>query len=779
MGKEIFDSITSKLATQVPLFAKALVTQGLEYVGTTPYSVTPFLMKKALDEYILPRLYTYGKGATPIDAIGEGIIRTDANGNILEISPVLLNLLGLKERGKVSSQHNRETLIEFGILHPPSERWDPGRKCISQKVELPPPNIRTIEVLITPILNPENEIKEFHYLVRDITLSDGLLREIFDLYENQEKKIQQGTRHLHETEHLGNFLVQELDRQRVLNLITEKTAHLVGAETVFVTMILPGGKAYSYPAAYGEDADLIVGGELPMETGLCGWVLKHKRPLLVSDLAKDKRAVVGGVLKDKFKSAMYLPLFNQGKIIGGLTALSEERDSKFSEQDLKLLSIFANHASIAIENASLYSDLKQNRDFLETIINNVGVGIIVLDRELKVISVNKTFSSITDKDQAEFIGTQCYESIHGRKAPCKNCHVLKTFSTGRPIQRTEKWKKKNGEDVHVDINSYPIFSSDGEVIQSIETINDITEFKKMEAERIAQTEELQKLSQELEQKVKDRTGELDLKNKELKEANRMLRDLDIKKTDFLNIVAHDLRTPLTSITSYADLLLRYKDEPQETQNEFLTIIKTEGLRLGNLINDYLDLSKIEAGLLDFKEETLDLNKLIVHCKSLFEGQGKIMEIHLDFDSEEMILVQGDRERLIQALINLLSNAFKFTPRGGRIAIQYQRCSKEDLETLPLPDHTPPLSEMVEMVMVRLTDTGPGIPEEHHRDIFEKFKQIRTSSNKDLRGTGLGLPIAKNIIERHGGRLWVESRPGDGTTFAILLPVLCKPSYNLQ
>ncbi len=779
MGKEIFDSITSKLATQIPLFAKALVTQGLEYVGTTPYSVTPFLMKKALDEYILPRLHTYGKGATPIDAIGEGIIRTDTNGNILEISPVLLHLLNLKKRGKTSSQYNKEALIEFGILHPPGERWDPGRKCISQKVELPPPNKRTIEVLITPILNPEKEIEEFRYLVRDITLSDGLLREIFDLYENLEKKIQEGTRHLHETERLGNILVQELDRERVLNLITEKTAHLVGAETVFVTMILPGGEAYYYPAAYGENAELIVGGELPMETGLCGWVLQNKRPLLITDLEKDKRAVVGGALKGKFKSAIYLPLFNQGEIIGGLSALGKKGDSKFSEQDLKLLNIFANHASIAIENASLYSDLKQSRDFLETIVNNVGVGIIVLDRELKIISANKTISSIVGQDQTEFSGTKCYESIHGRKTPCKDCHALKTFSTGRPFQRTSKGKKKDGKDFHVEINSYPIFSSDGEVIQTIETIKDITEFKKLEAERIAQTEELRKLSQELEQKVKDRTVELDLKNKELEKANRMLRDLDIKKSDFLNIVAHDLRTPLTSITSYADLLLRYKNEPQETQDEFLTIIKTEGLRLGNLINDYLDLSKIEAGLLDFKSDTLDLHKLIAHCSSLFEGQGKMMEIHFDLNSKKSISLEGDRERLIQAFVNLLSNAFKFTPRGGSISIQHQRCSPKDLKILTLPKYVPSLPEKVEMVMIRLTDTGPGIPEEHHQEIFEKFKQVRTSSNKDLRGSGLGLPIAKNIIEQHGGRLWVESQPGKGTTFVILLPVLCKPAYNLR
>ena len=775
MGREIFDSITSKLAAQVPLFAKSIVTQGLKSVGADPYSVTPSLMIKALNEYILPRLHSYGKGAEPIDLIGEGFIRTTSRGEILEISPIILHMLNLHGRGESDLQEVRDTLIRLGILYPPGEAWNPRKKCVSQKVEIPAPNRRIMEVLITPVLNQAQEVEEFQYILRDITLSEGLFQEIMDLYDNLDKKVHEHSAELRETECLGALLVQELDRTHVLNLITEKAAHLVGAETVFVMMISPDARSYTYPAAYGIDAEQIIGGELPMEIGPCGWVLKNKKPLIINDLEKGGKTVAGGALKRLVKSAVYLPLFKAGEIIGGIAAVGKKQSPAFSEQDFKLLNIFSNYASIAIENASLYSDIKQNKEFLETIFNGVGVGIVVLSPELRIFSANRAIRALSGHKEEDLTGSHCFERFHGCPSPCADCPAVKTFSTGRPAQNNSTGRNIKGETIHVEINTYPLFNESGEVIQVIETVKDITELKKLEEARIANTEELRRLSSDLERKVGERTWELDLKNQELEEANRALRDMDRKKTEFLNIVAHDLRTPLTSIISYADLLLRYKNEPEQTRNEFLNIIKTEGLRLGNLVNDYLDLSKIESGLMNFKKEPLDLTELIGHCVSLFEGQGKIMGIQLrqELDHPERFMTMGDRGKLIQAFVNLLGNAFKFTPRGGTITIRQQRLSPED--SLNLPEYVEPITTQQEMMMVRLTDTGPGIAGEHHKKIFEKFYQIQNDPAKTFSGSGLGLSISKNIIERHQGRIWVESEIGSGATFIMLLPVSNKMS----
>ncbi|MEK6777439.1 MAG: ATP-binding protein [bacterium] len=777
MGKEIFDSITSKLATQVPLFAKSLVTQGLKHVGTDPYSVTPSLMMKALNEYILPRIHSYGKGAEPMDLIGEGIIRTTPMGDILEISPVILSMLNLHGLGKSNHDGIRDSLIKQGILYPSGEAWNPRRKCISQKVEIQSPNRRTIEVLITPALNQAQEVVEFSYILRDITLSEGLFQEILDLYENLEKKIHEGSEELRETEHLGTLLVQELDRQHVLNLITEKAAHLVGAETVFLIMISPDAKSYTYPAAYGIDAEQIIGGELPMEIGPCGQVLKNKKPLIINNLQKDGQMVAGGALKRPVKAAIYLPIFQKGDIIGGIAAIGKKNAPAFSEQDFKLLNIFANYASIAIENASLYSNINKTKEFLETIFNGVGVGIVVLSPELRILSANRAIRSMSGHKEEDLIGSHCFERFHGSPSPCADCPAVRTFSKGQAAQKDSTSRNTKGETVHLELNTYPLFNKSGEVIQVIETSKDITQLKKLEEERIVKTEQLRKLSFELEQKVRERTLELDLKNQALEKANLTLRDLDCKKTEFLNIVAHDLRTPLTSIISYADLLLRYKNESEQTREEFLNIIKTEGFRLGNLVNDYLDLSKIESGNMNFRKGLLDLNELIKHCLSLFEGQSKIMKIQLqqEFDHKERFMIMGDRDKLLQVFINILSNAFKFTPRGGTITIRQQMVSPEDSLSLGLPEYAAPLTLKQQMVMIRLTDTGPGIAEEHHKGIFEKFYHIQDVPNQIPSGTGLGLSISKNIIELHEGRIWVESSIGSGATFIIILPASSKTS----
>lgn len=777
MGNAIFDSITSKLATQAPMFAKVLVTQGLESVGADPDSVTPYLMKKALDEYILPRLHAYGKGFEPIDCIGEGIIRTGPGDEILEISPAILYFLNLRKKPGLTPAELKDALRQSGILHRPEEPRDLHRKCTSRKLQLPPPNQRTLEVLIAPMLNPARELEEVRYIVRDVTLSEGLLQEILELNKNLEKRIDERTEALQETERLGSLLVRELDRQRVLDLITEKAAHLVGAESVFVTMVSPDGQSYHYPAAYGLDAEKIIGGELPMEIGLCGWVLQHERPILIDNMEKDSRVVVGGVLDRKIKSAIYLPLFKQGQIVGGLAALGKKEGPGFSEEDMKLLSIFASHASIAIENAALYSEIKRNKEFLETIFNGVGVGITVLDPNMKIVTANQAIQIMSGHDVAHLQGAHCYKLFHGFTSPCADCPAQKTLLTEQPAQGSSKGRDRKGQDIYVKLNTYPVLNAAGEMTQIIEMAEDVTEIKRLERERLEHTMKLRKLSSDLELKVRERTRELDRKNSELEAANRTLKELDHKKTEFLNIVAHDLRTPLTSIISYADLLLRYKDEPREKRDEFLNIIKLEGLRLGNLVSDYLDISKIEVGLLDLSEEPVSLHGLIENCGAIFEGQreGKQINFRMEMDPEADQVIRGDRERLIQALVNLLSNAFKFTQKGGTITIRAQRFSRGDLSAIRLPDYVPPMTEGEDMAMIRVSNTGPHIPDAYHKEIFEKFKQVPQDAPESERGTGLGLPIAKSIIERHGGRLWVESRPGAGATFIALLPLVSRPS----
>jgi PAS domain S-box-containing protein len=248
-----------------------------------------------------------------------------------------------------------------------------------------------------------------------------------------------------------------------------------------------------------------------------------------------------------------------------------------------------------------------------------------------------------------------------------------------------------------------------------------------------------------------------LAKEELEKANQQLRELDKLKDNFLSTVSHELRTPLTSIKSFAEILLNY-DEDRPTQKEFLGIINDESDRLTRLINDFLDLSKIQAGRLQWQTVELSITDAIHSVagasRPLIEKAKLSFELQLEPDLPP---VMCDKDRLIQVITNILGNAVKFTPENGKITL------KARLEQASA-------SEKGDSIVVSITDTGIGIAPENHQKIFEKFGQVGDVLKDRPKGTGLGLPICKKIIENYTGKIWVDSALGKGTTFSFSLPV---------
>ncbi|MBV8713902.1 MAG: hypothetical protein JOZ65_02425 [Chloroflexi bacterium] len=248
----------------------------------------------------------------------------------------------------------------------------------------------------------------------------------------------------------------------------------------------------------------------------------------------------------------------------------------------------------------------------------------------------------------------------------------------------------------------------------------------------------------------DRSQDLQRAYSDLATAHQDLLSVDEMKTNFLANVSHELRTPLTSIRSFSELLLEY-EEDSHTQREFLRIISAEAERLTRLVNDVLDISRIEAGHMNWKMASVDICELLNDLARAFAPL--IGLAHLDFQvrlDEPLPHVCGDRDRLSQVAANLLNNAMKFTPRGGTITLKAVAAG--------------------ENVQVSVTDTGVGIAPREHVRIFEKFQQLGDTLTDKPRGTGLGLPICRDIVEYHQGRIWVESTPGQGSTFTVSLPI---------
>jgi len=283
--------------------------------------------------------------------------------------------------------------------------------------------------------------------------------------------------------------------------------------------------------------------------------------------------------------------------------------------------------------------------------------------------------------------------------------------------------------------------------------------------------EIELLNLNLEAKVRARTQELSEANAALETSHAKLQQLDRLKSDFVSNVSHELRTPLTAIRMAVDNLLDgVSGELSATLQRYLTRVKENTDRLVRLIGDLLDLSRIEAGRVELRPTPVPLDQvfreLVDGLRPMAAAKGLALEI---VPGEERLWAVVDRDKLHQVLTNLVGNAMKFTPEGGRVRLSAHR-PRGGPEGSEVPAQaagtSPPQARQVE---VRVEDTGEGIPPEELGAIFEKFHQLRRDGRGKTQGTGLGLTIAKSLIELHGGRIWVESQVGHGSRFSFTLP----------
>ena len=242
---------------------------------------------------------------------------------------------------------------------------------------------------------------------------------------------------------------------------------------------------------------------------------------------------------------------------------------------------------------------------------------------------------------------------------------------------------------------------------------------------------------------------------QLERANQELKKVDEIKSEFVSVASHELRTPLATIKNAVQLVLKGKaGEINETQYNFLTMAEKNINRLTNILNNLLDLSRIESGKIGMKPEELDLRVPVVFVLSSFKSQADGKSIHLEMDVEKNLpFVYGDREKVEQILTNLIGNAIKFTPEGGRVIVSAR------------------LSDRIRnAVGISVHDTGIGIPEDQFEKVFEKFHQVESPLHHSASGTGLGLAITKGLVEAHQGQIWVESELGKGSRFTFTLPL---------
>jgi signal transduction histidine kinase len=247
---------------------------------------------------------------------------------------------------------------------------------------------------------------------------------------------------------------------------------------------------------------------------------------------------------------------------------------------------------------------------------------------------------------------------------------------------------------------------------------------------------------------------------QLESTNQELRRIDSMKSEFVSVASHELRTPLAAIKNAVQLMLSGKTgEINENQEKFLSVAERNINRLTNILNDLLNLSRIESGKIELKFENIELKDIIELAASSLRPHADVKSIQIAVETPESLPeIYGDQEKIEQILTNLIGNAIKFTPSGGKILISVKP---------PSYDQTGGYGNMV---AISVKDTGIGIPAEHLGAIFEKFHQVEGSLHRSVSGTGLGLAITKGLVEAHQGKILVQSDVGKGSTFTFTLPV---------
>jgi signal transduction histidine kinase/CheY-like chemotaxis protein len=301
------------------------------------------------------------------------------------------------------------------------------------------------------------------------------------------------------------------------------------------------------------------------------------------------------------------------------------------------------------------------------------------------------------------------------------------------------------------VNS-PVLDADGTLRFIIHRVEDVTAFVRLKQQDIAQSrlaDELRTRAEQMEQEVFQRAQQIQEVNAQLRTANGALSLQDRLKTEFFANMSHELRTPLNAVIGMNGLLLNTPLDA--SQRQYAEIARSSGEFLLQIINDILDLSKIEAGRLELEEHPFDLRACVEDALELVSGKAMERHLHLDYHCDPKIpqTLIGDVSRLRQVLVNLLSNAVKFTSEGG-IKVELGLSGRPDDSTAE--------------IRVSVSDTGIGIAPEHVTRLFSAYSQAEASTRRVYGGTGLGLAICKRIVEHMGGRIGVDSSPGIGSTF---------------
>jgi len=531
-------------------------------------------------------------------------------------------------------------------------------------------------------------------------------------------------------------LSMSLDLDRVLNRALALVNEAVGTRRSSILLVDQEGDRLIHRAAMGRgDAERLAPGGQPTRfrrhEGLAGWVIRNRMPAIVADIRADDRWLElpspEHLTPRAYRSALAVPLIAGDDALGALLLLHPDA-GYFEESHLRLVEAAATQAATAIHNAALYGYIRENAERLgamlrdkqieaakaQAILESVADGVLVADASETVILFNaaaerilgRARETVLNRPTADIIG------LYGASGALWEEQIQRWRSapeSRRGVPSLATTVHFEDENRYVRVSIAPVTGPGDEFLGTVSVVRDIT-------------------------------AEV--------EADRSTRD-------FVSNVSHDLRTPMTSIKGYADLLLMgAAGALNENQERYLNIIRSNTKRLEDLVADLLDINRLDSGraVLDIKHVSMAavVEQVLTSLHERIEQKG--LTIETEMPEGDSLIVLGDHARLLQVLTNLVSNSHQYTPSGGTITVRARR----------LPDS--------DMLSVEVQDTGIGISPEDVPKVFDRLFRADDPVVQEFPGHGLGLAITQLLVEMHSGEIWVNSELGKGTTFSFTVPL---------
>ncbi len=583
-----------------------------------------------------------------------------------------------------------------------------------------------------------------------------------------EERLEARARQLSTLNEIGNLLASSLDLQEVLDLVVRNAATLLASDAGSLLLLDEDSGDLVFRISSGGAGEQLVGMRVPAGKGIAGAAFSENRPVITQDTHKDHRWYSGLDKKSEFntESILAVPLNARGRTIGVLEVLNRKDGRPFNDEDTELLLSFGAQAAIAIENAQLFTMTDQA---LQARVEEL-TRLQHIDRQL-----NATL------DYAEVMGQTLEWAVRITGATIGIIAALQEEEDGTRGLRflAHKGYPEEMFQRYAEMELWPLEDGlMGTIVREgttslVKNVRENAQYKEvvpgMEAqltvpikreERVigvialesAQAESFSEENVAFIVRLADHAA-IAIDNARL---FQQLQRANAAKTEFVSFVSHELKQPMTSMKGYTDLLMKgIGGELNEQQKGFVHVIRSNVGRMDRLVQDLLDVSRIESGRLRLEMGQVVPAEIISEAVQAFkqEIENKAQELVVDIPPD-LPTARGDRGRLIQVLTNLVSNANKYTPEGGKVTVGAELHVKDD----------------VDYVRWSVKDTGIGMTEEDLEKLFTKYFRASNSAVRSVQGTGLGLVITRSIVEMHNGFVDVQSTYQKGSEFSFAVPI---------